>query len=119
MTADPRDLRGLHSYVAYLSVRTGLQLTTEQVIEYLLLRKNVLDDRELTFTVVNGHITHWPLDGAGELAPEGASDLLFAERALEYAANLLRTSDPDGLVDDNSCRWAAMRLDRAREQAQR
>jgi hypothetical protein len=57
----------LREYTRYLSARTGRPLTTEQVIEYLLLRKNTLDDERLAFTVTNGHITHWPLNEAGEL----------------------------------------------------
>ena len=44
-------------YTSYLSRRTGQQLTTDQVIEYLLLRKNTLEDEDLIFSVTNGHIT--------------------------------------------------------------
>ena len=54
---------GLREYTAYLTARTGEPVSAEQVIEYLLLRKNTLDDQRLAFTVTEGHITHQPLAG--------------------------------------------------------
>ena len=48
----------LTEYTAYLSARTGQQVTTDQVIDYLLHRKNTMDDDQLHIYLENGVIVH-------------------------------------------------------------